>query len=65
MRDDIKQIYDKALENDSEQAPESLRRAYQNMHDAFEDYLCEIGAHAFEFGYKTAKKILKAEQGGD
>lgn len=56
---ELEKIYDEYQEN-LEQAPDTVRDAYQGMCEAFEKYLCAIEEWtfrtAFEFGLDYAAK---------
>ncbi|MCI8374908.1 MAG: hypothetical protein HFI29_05655 [Lachnospiraceae bacterium] len=56
---ELEKIYEEYCENLGE-APDSVKNAYQAMHDAFEEYLCAVEEWtfrtAFEFGLNYAAK---------
>lgn len=63
----IKKIYAAEIENQPD-APEKLKNAYAVLHDALEDYICEIEEYmflwAYPLGYEAGRQAALAEMKG-
>ncbi len=63
-KEQILKIYAAEMENQPD-APEKLRNAYAVLHDALEDYTCEIEEYmflwAYPLGYEAGRQATLAE----
>ena len=61
MDNAYKSIYSEFLDSDNEQASEEVRKAYSDMGEAFENYLCfiqeDLFRKAYEFGYAKGVEV--------
>lgn len=51
-------IYEEYMESSGE-APEELKKAYQAMKDALDDYLCAVEKYMFRTGFEFAQNHNK------
>ena len=55
---DLNKEYEEFLENDEEQASEEIKESYNELHAAFEKYICALEEHMWKkgFNYATRKR---------
>lgn len=44
--------YEEFLENGAEEATEDIKKYYNGMHEAFENYICAVQEHMWKQGFK-------------
>lgn len=53
---DLDKEYEEFLENDEEQASEEIKESYNELHVAFERYICALEEHMWKKGFNYAMR---------